>query len=461
MKINSPTSMQSQTYEHFEEIVRRLNRSEFYLMRVLISLTQQGSLAVTKTVACLANELLLGRRATNSVIKSLSSKGLIERKIAGGLFSTAVTVICHPHIVDIFNKPISRTKGGESNGGVKPKVVKRPSLPKEFKRLKDPSRLASVPKDVQDALDLSPAYWDFIREGFRQIAFNAQLRSEVQYRRVSDGERGGPQPNRSRKFHPNNALFQAKRAALFAMQEGLETTFQVDAEEHPLLLIDDLDAAALERLPDACAVLETSPGNYQATLIAPRSLSSSEFLLVQDGLFSTVGGGDHGAKGAKQLRRFPGSINNKPALSIPFVTRVERVSPRQVLSAEELDQLIKAGDKNRSLCRFDSKGKDVSRADVNVKSCPPEEDKQSQAVDNKIQTQTTDKSPSGGDFGKAIELMCKRWPDARIIEHIGQRALARKKNGHTSNHPSILDYATKTVAKARAAYRKPTHPRDE
>lgn len=438
--------------EHFASIISNLGRSELSLLKLLVSNMPAGSLEVTKSVDFLSNELGLKERATKYAIKKLKDQGLITRKSASGLFAQCVTVICSPHIVHCIKNPSSGPKVK------KPSAAKKITQPKLFGFLKDPSRFENLQSDMQQALHSSTAYWSFIRKGFESIGFSSQLKTALQYRRLSDGARGGPQPNRSRNVSISNAEFEAAIVAQYAQKESVETTFRVDSPEHPLLLIDDLDAGALDLLPDACAVLETSPGNYQATLIAPRPLSSKEFLLVEDALLAILGVGDKGAKGIRQLRRFPGSINNKPGLTTAFVTRVERVSGRLTLTLNELDDLLEMGRKIRGFYEWDGEASAEAEIVSTAQSTPMDAVAAMQSQSEKIQAGTNDQSASGRDFGKAIELIRKGWDDARIIQHIQTSAGVRLKNGHPSGHPSHLRYAQGTVSRARSKYKSDALP---
>jgi hypothetical protein len=437
--------------EHFASIISNLGRTERSLLNLLVSLKPTGSLEVVKTVDFLAEELGIKKRATQYVIKKLSTHGLITRNSTSGLFSQCVTVISSQHVADFIKKPfvvhpIKKTS-----------VAKRPTQPKPFGYLKNPARFENIQLDMQQALHSSTAYWDFVRKGFKSIGFSAPLTTAVQYRRLSDGARGGPQPNRSRNVRLSHVEFEAAKVAQYAQKEFVEATFRVDSLEHPLLLIDDLDAQALDLLPDACAVLETSPGNYQATLIAPRPLSGKEFLLAEDGLLAMLGGGDKGAKGIRQLRRFPGSINNKPGLTTAFVTRVERVAGRQTLTLNELDELIETGKKIRGFYEWDCKtsaaAEAVSAASGALNAVP-----EMQSKFEKTLAGTSDQSASGRDFGKAIELIRKGWNDASIIEQIEISAGNRMKNGHPHGHPMHRAYAQGTVSRARSKYKQDAPP---
>lgn len=438
--------------QHFAAIISDMGRTELSLLKLLVLHKPAGSLEVTKSVEFMAKELGLKKRATQYVIKKLTAHRLISRKSTRGLFSQCVTAICSQHVVELIKNPY---RSPQAN---KPKAAKQFAQPKPFSFLKEPSRFENIQLEMDQALHSSDEYWDFIRKGFESIGFSAQLTTAVQYRRLFDGARGGPHSNRSRKVCLSAVKAEVAKVAQYAQKETLEATFRVDSPEHPLLLIDDLDEGALDRLPDACAVLETSPGNYQATLIAPRKLSGKEFLLVEDGLLVMLGGGDQGAKGIRQLRRFPGSINNKPGLSTAFVTRVHRVSKRLTLTMNELGELIETGKKIRGFYEWNAKASFTAESVSAASATSTDTVLAIESKSDKSQAGISDQSASGRDFGKAIELIRKGWDDSRIIQQIEISAGNRMKNGHTLGHPSHLVYAQGTVSRARSKYKSVALP---
>lgn len=433
--------------EHIASIIPKLGRTELALLKLLVSYMPAGSLEVTKSVDFFAKELGLKKRATQYAITKLKSQGLIARSSASGLFAECVTSICTHHVVHCIKNPSTEPPVK------KPSKAKKIAQPKAFGFLKDPSRFVNLKSDMQQALHSSPEYWNFIRNGFKAIGFSASLTTAVQYRRLRDGERGGPQANRGRNVRLSNIEYEASKVAQYAQEESLEATFRVDSPEHPLLLIDDLDANALDLLPQACAILETSPGNYQATLIAPRPLSNMEFLLVEDGLLDVLESGDRGAKGIRQLRRFPGSINNKPGLTSAFVTRVKHVSARLTLTTNELDKLIEIGANIRGFDEWEVKASAASEIVLTTHDTSMNAVSALQPLSERTPAGKSDQSASGRDFGKAIELIRKGWDDGRIIQQIEISAANRMKNGHPPGHPQHLVYAQGTVRRARSQYK--------
>lgn len=436
--------------QHFALIISGLGRTDVSLLKLLVSHVSAGSLEVAKPVELLAKELGLKKRATQYAIKKLKDQGLITRNSASRLFSQCVTTLCSPLIVHCIKNPPSSPQVKKSS------AAKKIAQPTPYAFLKDPARFENVRHELQQALHSSTTYWNFIHSGFKSIDFNAPLTTEVQSRKLSTGERGGTHKYRSRNVRLNKADVEMANIARYAQKEFLEVTFRVNSPSHPLILIDDLDANNLCLLPEACAILETSPGNYQASIIAPRALSSEEFVLVEDAFFEMLGGGDRGAKGIRQLRRLPGSINNKPELPTAFVTRIEKISERLTLTSQELDDLIKRGRQIRGLCELDTEAP-AEAQNCSVQSVSPIETDSALGSKNEVtQNGTNDQSASGRDFGKAIELIRKGLDDASIIQQIMVSAGDRKKYGHTPGHPSHLVYAQGTVSRARSTYKSGT-----
>ena len=358
-------------------------------------LKPSDSLVIEKSVDALAKDLCKRRRSIQSGIKELRDAGLITRNSINGRFTPCVTVISSQHVVDCIKNPPSVLQ-------VKtPRKSKKLLQPKPFSFLKDPARFENIQIEMQQALDSGSDYWDFIRLAFQSIGFNAPLTTEVQSRKLTDGRRGGTHKFRSRNVRLSNLKLEMANVVRYAEKESIEVTFRVNSTEHPLILIDDLDKGSLALLPDTCAVLETSPGNFQATIIAPRPLSSVEFLLVEDALLGILGVGDRGAKGIRQLRRFPGSINNKPELSHAFLTRVESVSKRLTLTTIELNEFIEAGKKIRSFYEWDSEVA-AAQKDSTDSGSSIDNASTSPSVGTTSKTVTNDQSASGRDFGKAI-----------------------------------------------------------
>ena len=96
------------------------------------------------------------------------------------------------------------------------------------------------------------------------------------------------------------------------------------SEAHRLLLVDDVPDSAFAAFGSqlARAVLETSPGNYQAILLAPEPLDRSGRLDAQRALVQRFGG-DFGSVSGDHWGRGPGSQNTKAKLGgARFVPRL-------------------------------------------------------------------------------------------------------------------------------------------
>lgn len=189
-------------------------------------------------------------------------------------------------------------------------------------------------KSMQDDFLSAREFFDFLaRNGVDRVRLAAQMR------RKADGQRGAPlgfgsAASRIGEGAPVPAaqaadLAQSLLARLTKMgKHDLELV--TAAAEDPKnrtksILVDDLNAEGVEAVQRIWnglgAILETSPGNYQAILILPELLARAERKSITDQMVA-MAGGDVGAKGAQQLHRFPGSVNYKRALAEPFICRL-------------------------------------------------------------------------------------------------------------------------------------------
>jgi hypothetical protein len=133
----------------------------------------------------------------------------------------------------------------------------------------------------------------------------------------------------------------------------VEVCMRVTGADHPLLLVDDLDLCATNRLADmlgrcGLAVVETSPGNFQVSVLADRPLNADQRAAAQRALARRLGG-DPAAIGGAQLRRIPGSVNAKPALGDLFVSRLHGEVMRGEMPPQLLAALLEEGDISRAL----------------------------------------------------------------------------------------------------------------
>ena len=275
-------------------------------------------------------------------------------------------------------------------------------------------------------------YWRCLAASAEIAGWSGQVAFRGQRRRL-DGLRGGD-------FSlATSALTEAPQAAIRALaiaadrsqtQTKVEVSWRVSHEVHPFLLVDDLQAATLARLPSAgCAILETSPGNFQATLVAPRALSGGERLVAQRALARRFGG-DEGAVSRSQLRRCPGSRNHKPELTAPFCARVHACSAAGVLDrlllAELLTEGVAAGgtDPTGEVPPIVPRDGDASRADFGF-----------------CMAQLT---RHGGLAGRAL------------VEAVVARRVSRAGDKYSDDHAKATAYAVRTVSAAEVrAVRRP------
>lgn len=128
-------------------------------------------------------------------------------------------------------------------------------------------------------------------------------------------------------------------------KKRLEGVMQVaGGGDHHVLLMDDLDAQTLAVAGDwwagAMMAIETSLGNHQAFLLAPRDFDRDTRTRLQQAL-ATRFGGDANATGGAQLHRYPGSVNHKNGEA--WVTRLVMLRGAETADASaQIDELLKS-----------------------------------------------------------------------------------------------------------------------
>lgn len=438
--------------------VATLNRTERGILRAVIDLIPAGS-----DRTCVCNKLLakaVGKslRTIQNSIGRMMQLGLLRREPINrsNPFSQMVTAFSSPDLVAQIQNELSaeptgkpaRARGSRSKAALAPSHAATPCKPVNltvntetfpFRSIRDPARFAGFPKELNAALESGRDFWSWMKAGFETMVSPLSIQLESQSRSVRNGERGGPiKPMRWMLPEGPSAIFNIEKYASLRAETRHEGTFRLCGDNHPLLLIDDVPAKSFDRLPGACALLETSPGSFQATLIAPRPLTKQERLFAQRALIDEVGG-DPGANNASQLRRFPGSINNKPGLARAFITRVHRVpATAWTLEVLDLEVLIARGSAayghEESACESA-----VITSTLAVAVLPRQGDKE------------PDRSPSGRDFALACKQITKGIPDDNIIAELMRRAAVRKKGGGAPGCLMHRAYAQLTVRNARAA----------
>jgi hypothetical protein len=310
-----------------------------------------------------------------------------------------------------------------------------------FRYLQDNSGRVSL-EDVENACKKGISYWNWLSRAATSVKLDIPITIRAQKRRMSDGKRGGIVPQLIRNENFSSKRIPEPSVFLLYLAEGkMEATYQAKNEENPLLLIDDVRIEMIDLLPDAAFLLETSNNNFQATVVAPRNLTARERRNVQAHLISLVEG-DPAANTRSQLRRLPGSVNNKALLDKAFITRVFREPEKLTLSTDELEQMLLAGEllmgSNKRCIKEYAPAGDVGTASSIIRRG----------------SNPSDSSPSGQDFGLAIELLLSKTPIQKIIEIIARRAAERNKYGSAGSPEQYRRYAETTVANARAHLRR-------
>jgi hypothetical protein len=290
--------------------------------------------------------------------------------------------------------------------------------------------------DVHESIADIHTYFGWLIESCR-LAGHEPVCEILGQRRNRDGRRGGTfvPPGIGDALTTKNLTSSAWHAVRRAAQEGIELTFRLRGSEHPVLLVDDIGIDDLHDLPWPGAVIETAPGNLQATLVAHRPLSPQERLFAQRALQVSMGA-DPGAVGASQLRRLPGSINGKPELPSGFVARLHAQPAPSLPPASLVDALIDAG-----------------RAQVTsaAASISPSQDRDGRRAKH---TEATDQSRV--EFGWTMHQITRRRrrSDDELVRELTAKAAGRRRHGLPPEHPSHEHYARRTLAAAQRALGK-------
>lgn len=198
--------------------------------------------------------------------------------------------------------------------------------------------------------ELSPEvnYWKWLHASAAAGGWADGAVEVVGQRRRRDGTRGGEFPLASSPLQVEVAAAAVHAALAEAARRGLvETSFRLRRQDdaHGLLLIDDVEPSMLcqvQSLVSVCAVLQTSPGNLQISLAAPRALTRDERCAVNRSLQKRFES-DLGAVGGAQIRRLPGSMNYKPTLAVPFKSVLLGECVAGTLSERLLVELLAQG----------------------------------------------------------------------------------------------------------------------
>lgn len=211
--------------------------------------------------------------------------------------------------------------------------------------------------------------------------------------------------------------------------------------EHALSLVDDLNAAALDRMKvqgfQPAIIVETSPGNFQAWLNHGRVLPKAESTAAARALAERFGG-DRGAADWRHFGRLAGLTNRKQKYEshgmYPFVRLVEATgqpySQRQSL-VDTVHREIEVGRKERTL-------QSLSRPHVQAREPMSIEffrAKPAYAGDN-----------TKADLAYAVYALAHRVSESDVRQALGSRDLR-----HKGSEKRQEQYIERTVKKAYAA----------
>lgn len=161
-----------------------------------------------------------------------------------------------------------------------------------------------------------------------------------------------------------------------------ESLFAGPREGSRIILLDDVKSMKPIFNDFACAILETSAGNFQHLYASDRDMSHDERHITQRALYKNIGcEADAGALSGHQAHRWPGSVNLKPSRK-RFWTRLVHLSDGKKIEVSRL--LANSQDDSNS-----------SPAPVSVPREP-----RARASDSGL-----DRTASGRDWGRAIGML--------------------------------------------------------
>lgn len=211
--------------------------------------------------------------------------------------------------------------------------------------------------------------------------------------------------------------------------------------EHALSLVDDLTAAALERMKSVgfrpAIIVETSPGNFQAWLNHGRVLPRAESTAAARALAERFGG-DRGAADWRHFGRLSGLTNRKPKYNLnglyPFVRLVEADGQPYSQRQSFVDRIF--ADVEVAL-----KGRAVS-----VPDCRPAETRPLRPIESFRQNPAYAGDNTRVDLAYAIYALAHGASEADVRNVIASRDLR-----HKGTEQRQADYIDRTVKKAHLA----------
>lgn len=161
-----------------------------------------------------------------------------------------------------------------------------------------------------------------------------------------------------------NAVFSKTRQLQNAEEPEFlgESLFVGPIDGSRIVLLDDVKSPEPVLVGHACAVIETSTGNYQQLYVAARDLTNKERHILQKRCCALIWGkganADAGATAGHQLHRWPGSVNWKPGRN-QFITRLVRLefagarldcANLDLRESVEVSEVEDAGEVNSNTC---------------------------------------------------------------------------------------------------------------
>jgi hypothetical protein len=210
--------------------------------------------------------------------------------------------------------------------------------------------------------------------------------------------------------------------------------------EHNLSLVDDLSAEAVQRMRSTgfkpAAVVETSPGNFQAWLKHPRVLSRELSTAAARALANDFGG-DQGAADWRHFGRACGFANRKPKHRqedglFPFV-RLRDANGREYQAAEQFLARVSA-----RLCELAAE-RDMARKNLQV-SRPSAG---LRGIESFRQNPIYGGDGTRSDLAYAIYALSHGASEAEVEATIRSRGL-----GHKGSERRQSEYVERTISKA-------------
>ncbi|MBZ8139860.1 hypothetical protein CLD22_08110 [Rubrivivax gelatinosus] len=407
----------------------RLNSTDLRIAQYLLNQLPVDSAALRIANSTIAIAVGRSVRTVQDAFERLSRSGLIrrERLNEDDPFSLRQTTLNITAVRKALTAKRDLLSAAPHRRRAKKKTKAAPAAVRfPFAHLREPGRFEAANATLADELSAGHAYWQILSQHASSPVSPLRIKISSQRRKVSDGERGAPMWGRVLRADDLAGIdaYAVERAAV-----GEEIAFQVVGTNHRLLLIDDVPEHMLAALPALALVLETSPSTYQVTLIAARDLTNDDRRAAQRALVWRFEG-DPGALASNQLRRLPGSLNNKAKLSEAFVTRIVRLPSdmNAALSASQTDTLIQDGQQ-----AVGSRKPVKWKAEVAV----PEA-----ATNATLGEKAPDNSESVQEFRWAREQLRRGMDKQKLRVQLAQKAHAR---GKRSTYAEALEYADMTL----------------